>query len=109
MRKFMLSIALSAATALGGCATGASAISNTTVQQDTQAVCGWVPAAGDIAEVVASLVGGGAIAVSATTVAQAICTAVEQAEKAAPASGKLRATLSPSQVVVNGVVVHRAP
>jgi cellobiose-specific phosphotransferase system component IIC len=109
MRKFMLAIVLSTATALAGCATGVNTISNTTVQQDAQALCNWLPAAGDIAAVIASLVSGGAIAVTATTVAQAICTAVEQAEQVPPtASARLRAMSSPSQVVVNGVVVHRA-
>lgn len=109
MRKIMLGIALAATVALGGCGTTIGSITLPTaaqVQAAAASACGYVGALGDIATLIASFSAAGAIVMTADGIANAICAQVAATPPAA--SGKFRAAL-PNKVIVNGVVIHRAP
>jgi hypothetical protein len=108
MHKILFAFTLSLA--LASCATTGNnsqpSISTSTVQQDAAAICQWVPVASDIAAVVAAMFNAGQAVITASTVAEQICSAVKAAEAAPAASGKYRATL-PTAVDVLGVTVRR--
>jgi hypothetical protein len=103
MRKFVLAIALAAATALGGCSTtsGITSTETSVILGDIQTGCGYVADAADVAALIASY----PPLTLATTIATAFCQAVQ----AIPASAKFKAAAGPGVVVVNGVPVHYAP
>ena len=108
MRKFMLALATTASLSLGlsGCGTTIGGITLPTaaqVQAEAQLLCGFIPAAADVATLIASMAGAGALVVTAAGVANAICAQVNTPT----VSGKFRVSM-PSKVIVNGVVVHRA-
>lgn len=102
-RNIFLVGAMSAAVALGGCATGG--ITGTTtnitstitqVQQAAVAACSFLPTTATVANILGTVAGVGAETQLATTIAAQICAAVSQKSAA-------RGSAAPE---VNGVAIH---
>ena len=96
LRRLMLALPLLGAISLGGCATvfpsGTPTVAE--IQSITVTVCGFLPTASTVANILAN---GNPIVATATAVANAICAAVVPTK-----SARLRAIVP----TVNGVVVH---
>ncbi len=105
MRKILTCSALALSIALGSCGTtGTSTTATinsivTQVQAIAVQVCGFLPTASTVINIVS---GSNAIAATAESVAQSICAAVSAVPKL---GGRLRGTAR-APIMVNGVVIH---
>src|SRR5258706_4802204 len=97
MKKQIAALAL--ATSLMGCATTGTDPIVVQVANETYKICGWLPVTETLANLISTIVGGGAIIGQVEQIAQEICAA---ATTAIPKSGRLYAGKDIT-VIVRGV------
>lgn len=100
MKRFAIMLSTAAMISLGGCATtgGTNQTTITQIQQITVALCGFLPTAAVIADIITM---GNPLVATGNAIADAICKAVLPA-KMARAAGRKRANVP----MVGDVVIH---
>jgi hypothetical protein len=112
-RKLAMVSAVFPMLALGGCAGGLPSQTLQTdvaniesqVQADADVICGFIPTAATIAAFIPSF---GAVAASASVIAEGVCNAIAKAPVVQPAAARMRANLAASGADVQ-VATARTP